>query len=66
MQLLEWLMLQSDYPLYYDAMNEKGRGNGRTEFCRKCCLCRDLSRDVENIAQFEFIPWILSTVFFFS
>lgn len=30
-----------DYPLYYDAMNEKRSGNGRTEFCRKCCLCRD-------------------------
>ena len=26
---------------------------------RKCCLCA-IKPDVENIAQFEFIPWILS------
>lgn len=33
--------------------------HGRTEFRWKCCLCQ-CKPDVTNVAQFEFIPWILS------
>ena len=29
-----------DYPLYYDAINEKRSRHGRSEFRRKCSLCR--------------------------
>ncbi len=29
-----------DYPLYYDAVNEKGLGMAGLNFCRKCLLSR--------------------------
>ena len=53
-------MWQMDYPLYYDAVNEKGARYGRTEFCRKCSLCRKPEEGKQNVAQYEFIPWLLS------
>ena len=47
------------YPLYYDAINEKGLGAAGLNFvgnarygCAEDCKC--------NVAQFEFIPYILS------
>lgn len=47
-----------DYPLYYDAVNEKGLGMAGLNFVGNavyaaCCEGR------KNVAQFEFIPWIL-------
>lgn len=49
----------NDYPLYYDAMNEKGLAMAglnfpENAFYAKCC------QDKNNIAPFELIPWILA------
>lgn len=46
------------YPLYYDAMNEKGLGMAGLNFVGNA-VYREAVPDRENIAQFEFIPWIL-------
>ena len=48
-----------NYPLYYDAINEKGLGMAGLNFPSNA----DYKEEVEgkdNIAPFEFIPWILS------
>lgn len=48
-----------DYPLYYDAVNEKGLGMAGLNFVGNAKY-QDVQADRENVAQFEFIPWILS------
>ena len=48
-----------DYPLYYDAINEKGLGMAGLNFVGNAVYANPVS-DRENVAQFEFIPWILS------
>ena len=48
-----------DYPLYYDAINEKGLGMAGLNFVGNTAYANPVS-DKENVAQFEFIPWILS------
>ena len=48
-----------DYPLYYDAINEKGVGMAGLNFVGNAAYA-DVRPGVDNIAQFEFIPWILS------
>ncbi len=46
------------YPLYYDAVNEKGLGMAGLNFVGNAVYGSPLDgRD--NIAQFEFIPWVL-------
>lgn len=48
-----------NYPLYYDAVNEKGLGMAGLNFVGNA----DYKQNVpgkDNVAQFEFIPWILS------
>ena len=48
-----------NYPLYYDAINEKGLGMAGLNFPYNADYKQeDESKD--NIAPFEFIPWILS------
>ena len=47
-----------DYPLYYDAINEKGLGMAGLNFVGNAA-CWDKAENKDNIAQFEFIPWIL-------
>ena len=47
-----------DYPLYYDAVNEKGLGMAGLNFVGNAA-CWDRKEGKDNIAQFEFIPWIL-------
>ena len=47
------------YPLYYDAINEKGVGMAGLNFVGNAAYA-DVSPDRDNVAQFEFIPWILS------
>lgn len=47
-----------DYPLYYDAINEKGLGMAGLNFVGNA-VYQDLSEEKENVAQYEFIPWIL-------
>lgn len=48
-----------DYPLYYDAVNEKGLGMAGLNFVGNACF-RKAAPDRDNVATFEFIPWILS------
>lgn len=47
-----------DYPLYYDAMNEKGLGMAGLNFVGNAVF-QEVDDTRDNIAQFEFIPWIL-------
>ena len=48
-----------NYPLFYDAINEKGLGMAGLNFVGNAYYRGEISgRD--NVAQFEFIPWILS------
>ena len=51
--------VQEDYPLYYDAVNEKGLGMAGLNFVGNACYY-DIAPDKDNVAVFEFIPWILS------
>lgn len=46
------------YPLYYDAVNEKGLGMAGLNFVGNA-VYRRREEGKDNIAQFEFIPWIL-------
>ncbi len=48
-----------NYPLYYDAVNEKGLGAAGLNFVGNA-VYNDYIEGKDNIAQFEFIPWILS------
>ena len=47
------------YPLYYDAVNEKGLGMAGLNFVGNAVYA-EVQDGKHNIAQFEFIPWILS------
>ena len=50
--------VQEDYPLYYDATNEKGLSMAGLNFPSNAVyLPKNISKD--NITPFEFIPWIL-------
>lgn len=48
-----------DYPLYYDAVNEKGLGMAGLNFVGNA-VYQEPVPGKDNIAQFEFIPWILA------
>ena len=48
-----------DYPLYYDAMNEKGLGMAGLNFVGNAKFYEP-KEGMHNVAAFEFIPWILS------
>lgn len=48
-----------DYPLFYDAINEKGLGMAGLNFVGNAYY-RDETEGEDNVAQFEFIPWILA------
>ena len=47
-----------DYPLYYDACNEKGLAMAGLNY--PAAVYHELSETRDNVASFEFIPWILS------
>lgn len=47
-----------DYPLYYDAINEKGLGMAGLNFVGNAYY-NECIEGKDNIAQFELIPWIL-------
>ncbi len=51
--------VQENYPLYYDATNEKGLSVAGLNFPGNATY-RDFDKAKENISPFEFIPWILS------
>lgn len=48
----------SEYPLYYDAMNEKGLCMAGLNFVGNAVYGKPV-QGRDNVAQFEFIPWIL-------
>ena len=47
-----------DYPLYYEAVNEKGLGIAGLNFVGNAASWKHKD-GMDNIAQFELIPWIL-------
>ena len=51
--------IAENYPLYYDAINEKGLGIAGLNFVGNAYY-NEIKERKDNIAQFEFIPWILS------
>nr|WP_296482099.1 choloylglycine hydrolase [uncultured Acetatifactor sp.] len=51
--------VEEESPLYYDAVNEKGLGMAGLNFVGNASYQKGLS-DRENVATYEFIPWILS------
>lgn len=48
-----------DYPLYYDAVNEKGLGMAGLNFAGNADY-KEFAEGRDNVSPFEFIPWILS------
>lgn len=50
--------IAEDYPLYYDAINEKGLGMAGLNFVGNAHYNPHVDGK-DNIAQYEFIPWIL-------
>ena len=48
-----------DYPLYYDGVNEKGLAMAGLNFVGNACYGKPMAGKV-NVAQFEFIPWVLA------
>lgn len=47
------------YPMYYDAVNEKGLGMAGLNFAASARYSKP-EDGKQNVAQFEFIPWVLS------
>lgn len=53
--------IANDYPLYYDAFNEKGLCMAGLNFVGNAVYGQvNKENGKDNVAQFEFIPWILS------
>ena len=51
--------VEEDYPLYYDAVNEKGLGMAGLNFVGNA-VYGEVREGKENVAAFELIPYILS------
>ncbi len=51
--------IAENYPLYYDATNERGLSMAGLNFPGHGCYLPELPGK-DNIASFEFIPWVLS------
>ncbi len=51
--------VQDNYPLLYDAINEKGLGMSGLNFVGNA-VYNNHDDNKDNISQFEFLPWILS------
>ena len=51
--------MEREYPLFYDAVNEKGVGMAGLNFVGNADY-KEKNPEKDNIATFEFIPWILS------
>lgn len=52
-------LVADDYPLYHEAVNEKGLGMAGLNFVDNADF-KDEVPGKDNVATFEFIPWILS------
>lgn len=50
--------IKNNYPLYYDGLNEKGLFAAGLNFVGNAVYHSEV-RGMYNVAQFEFIPWIL-------
>lgn len=50
---------KNGYPLYYDAVNEKGLAVAGLNFVGTCAY-QPYAEGKDNVAVYEFIPWILS------
>lgn len=50
--------VMEDYPLYYEAFNEKGLGICGLNFVGNACYFPE-QKEKDNITQYELIPWIL-------
>lgn len=57
--LIGMAYITENYPLYYDAINEKGLAMAGLNFVGNAHY-NEKKDGKDNIAQFEFIPWILS------
>ena len=51
--------VENNYPLYYDAINEKGLAMAGLNFPGNADY-KEEKENKDNIAPFEFIPWVLS------
>ena len=51
--------VSDNYPLYYDGINEKGLAMAGLNFPNNADY-KEEKNDKDNVASFEFIPWILS------
>ena len=51
--------VQDNYPLYYDATNEKGLSIAGLNFPENADY-KPFSHNLDNITPFEFIPWVLA------
>ena len=52
-------LVQDNYPLYFDGMNEKGLCIAGLNFVGNAYYTKELSKEKTNITLFEFIPFIL-------
>lgn len=52
-------LVADDYPLYHEAVNEKGLGMAGLNFVDNAVFSDEMPGK-DNVATFEFIPWILS------
>ncbi len=50
--------IEEEYPLYYEAMNEKGLGMAGLNFVGNA-VYREAAQEKDNVAVFELIPWVL-------
>lgn len=51
--------VEDNYPLYYDAINDKGLGMAGLNFVGNA-VYQQATDGYSNVAQFEFIPWVLA------
>lgn len=51
--------VREDYPLYFDAANEKGLGMAGLNYAGNAYYPEKEEEGKDNISPFEFIPWIL-------
>lgn len=52
-------MIKDGYPLYFEAVNERGLCIAGLDFPRNAYYSGEFSTSKNNISPFEFIPWVL-------
>lgn len=52
-------LISDNYPLYFDAANEKGLGMAGLNYPDNA-VYQEVAKGKDNISPFEFIPWVLS------